>query len=62
MYNILKYFLILMREVIMLEKLEHELYVLYNSIEYYGHKYEDYNDELNELETKIHILKKLKNF
>lgn len=46
----------------MLEKLEHELYVLYNSIEYYGHKYEDYNDELNELETKIHILKKLKNF
>lgn len=46
----------------MLEKLKRELYVLYNSIEYYGQDYKDYEVELSELETKINILEKLENF
>jgi hypothetical protein len=46
----------------MLEKLKHELYVLYSSIEYYGCKDKDYNKKLNELESKIEMFKKLEKF
>lgn len=47
---------------IMLERLEKELYILTNQIEYYGENYEDYKEELDRLERKISLLKKMDKF
>lgn len=46
----------------MLERLEKELYILTNQIEYYGENYEDYKEELDRLERKISLLKKMDKF
>ena len=51
-----------MEIILTLEEVEHELYVLINSIEYYGHRYEDHIDYIIELEDKIKMLKNLNNF
>ena len=44
------------------EELDRELYMLVNNIEYHGHNYEDYQEEITELENKIHLIKTLSNF
>ena len=46
----------------MLEELENELYRLINEIEYYGYSYNDYQEDLDSLEEKIAILKKVEKF
>tara|TARA_B100000073_G_scaffold347784_1_gene363348 strand:+ start:3412 stop:3552 length:141 start_codon:yes stop_codon:yes gene_type:complete len=46
----------------MIKDLEQELYVLINIIEYYGYNYEDYEERIQEIESKISILKNLENF
>lgn len=46
----------------MLKELENELYRLINEIEYYGYSYTDYQEDLDSLEEKIAILKKVEKF
>ncbi len=46
----------------MIKDLEQELYVLINAIEYYGYSYKDYEERIQEIESKISILKNLENF
>ena len=46
----------------MIKDLEQELYVLINIIEYYGYNYEDYEERIQEIKSKISILKNLENF
>lgn len=49
-------------EVRMLEKLENDLYILINQIEYYGEDYKDHKEELDRLEGQISLLKKIEKF
>jgi hypothetical protein len=46
----------------MIKDLEKELYILFNTIEYYGYNYDDYQQYINDLEKKIDILNKLEKF